>query len=287
MDILKYVFDRALGFIEGRICRCMIAMILSVCSLNSAYASRRHPMNDAVHQILIVYDNNTLKGNLTPAWGFSCLIILPPYQILFDSGGDPSILLKNMHEMDIDPEKIDTVVLSHGHGDHVGGLSGFLRYQHRVTVYLPKSFPKRFKEEVGLMGADVKQVGGSVMIHPGVYTTGELGGGLKEQSLFLKTCQGLIIITGCAHPGIVEIVTHVRKLFEENVYLLIGGFHLMGKSPKELREIAKKLDELKVERIAPCHCSGDAARGFFKQYYGDNYITCAAGLVIEMPHPKE
>ena len=124
-------------------------------------------MNDAAHQILIVYDNNTLKGDLIPAWGFSCLIILSPYQILFDTGGDPSILLKNMHEMDIDPEKIDTVVLSHGHGDHVGGLSGFLRYQHRVTVYLPRSFPKRFKEEVGLMGADVEEVGGSIMIHPG------------------------------------------------------------------------------------------------------------------------
>ena len=244
-------------------------------------------MNAAARQILIVYDNNTLKGDLIPAWGFSCLIILPPYHILFDSGGDPSILLKNMHEMDIDPEKIDTVVLSHGHGDHVGGISRLLQHQHRVIVYLPKSFPKRFKEEVGLMGADVEEVGGSVMIHPGVYATGELGGGLKEQSLVLKTCQGLVIITGCAHPGIVEIVEHVRELFEENVYLLIGGFHLMGKSPKELMEIAKKLDELKIERIAPCHCSGDAARAFFKQYYGDNYITCAAGLVIEIPHPKE
>jgi len=244
-------------------------------------------MNDAAHQILIVYDNNTLKGDLTPAWGFSCLIILPPYQILFDSGGDPSILLKNMHEMDIDLEKIDTVVLSHGHGDHVGGLSGFLRYQHRVTAYLPRSFPKRFKKEVRLMGADVEEVGESVMIHPGVYTTGELGGSLREQSLVLKTCQGLVIITGCAHPGIVEIVEHVRKLFEENVYLLIGGFHLMGKSPKELREITKKLDALKVERIAPCHCSGDTARDFFKQYYGDNYITCSTGLVIDMPHPEE
>ena len=117
------------------------------------------------------------------------------------------------------------------------------------------------------MGADIEEVGGSVMIHPGVYTTGELGRSLKEQSLVLKTCEGLVIITGCAHPGIVEIVTHVRELFKENVYLLIGGFHLMGKSQKEIREIAKKLDELKVERIAPCHCSGDTARDSFKQYY--------------------
>ena len=287
MYIFKHVFDRASGFIEGRICSCIIAVILSACSLHSAYASWRHPMNAAARQILIVYDNNSIKGDLTPAWGFSCLIILPPYQILFDTGGDPSILLKNMHKMGIDPQKIDTVLLSHGHGDHVGGLSGVLQYQQDVTVYLPQSFPNRFKEEVGLIGADVEEVGGSVMIHPAVYTTGELGGGLKEQSLVVKTCQGLVIITGCAHSGIVEIVAHVRKLFKENVYLLIGGFHLMGKSQKELREIAKKLDELKVERIAPCHCSGDTAREFFKQYYGDNYITCTVGLVIGMPHLEE
>jgi len=168
MDIFKDVFDRALGFIEGRICRCMIAMILSACSLHSAYASWRHPMNDAAHQILIVYDNNTLKGDLIPAWGFSCLIILPPYQILFDTGGDPSILLKNMHEMDIDPEKIDTVVLSHGHGDHVGGsirIPSISTSCHRLS---PAIFPKEIQEGVGLMGADVEEVGGSVMIHPGV-----------------------------------------------------------------------------------------------------------------------
>jgi len=240
-------------------------------------------MNQTSNQLLIIYDNYTLEKRLTPAWGFSCLIVLPQYQILFDTGGDPSILLKNMHEMDLDPHKIDSVVLSHGHGDHVGGLSGFLQHGQRVTVYLPKSFPGNFKETVRRMGADVEEVSGPVMIHPGVYTTGELGGGLKEQSLVLKTRYGLVIITGCAHPGIVEIVNHATKSFNEDVYLLIGGFHLMGKSPEELKRIAEKLDGLKVEKIAPCHCSGDAAREFFKQYYRDNYITCATGLVLEIP----
>ena len=244
-------------------------------------------MNETKSQLLIVYDNNTLKKGLISAWGFSCLIILPQYQILFDTGGDPSILLKNMHGMDIDTEKINSVVLSHGHGDHVGGLSGFLHYQHRVTVYLPKSFPKGFKDEVGLMGAGVEEVRGSVMIHPGVHTTGELGGSIKEQSLVLKTCHGLVIITGCAHPGIVEIVDHARKLFKENIYLLIGGFHLTGRSPNEIMEIAKKLDELKVERIAPCHCSGDSARDLFSHHFGDNYIECGAGLALEIPDLQE
>ena len=264
----------------------VIFILLTTASIQSAYGGG-HPMNEPANQLLIIYDNYTLKKGLTPAWGFSCLISLPQYQILFDTGGDPSILLENMHKMDIDPQKIDCVVLSHGHGDHVGGLSGFLQQQQGVTVYLPGSFPEGFKKTVGSMGADVEEVSGTEMIHPGVYTTGELGSGLKEQSLVLKTDRGLVIITGCAHPGIVEIVDHATAFLKEDVYLLIGGFHLLGKSPKELKRIAEKLDGFKVEKIAPCHCSGDEAREFFKQYYKDNYITCAAGLILDIPNLKK
>lgn len=240
-------------------------------------------MTEPASQLLIVYDNYTSKKALTPAWGFSCLITLPDYQILFDTGGDPSILLRNMHELNLDLQKIDAVALSHVHGDHVGGLSGLLQQRQGITVYLPISFSGNFKEALRQMGAAVEEVTGFQMIHPGVYTTGELGRGLKEQSLVLKTRRGLVIITGCAHPGIVEIVEHATAAFKEEVYLLIGGFHLMGHSPAELQKIAKRLDALKVKEIAPCHCSGDEARDFFKDYYKDNYITCAAGLVLTLP----
>jgi 7,8-dihydropterin-6-yl-methyl-4-(beta-D-ribofuranosyl)aminobenzene 5'-phosphate synthase len=251
-------------------------------SFQTVYGGR-HPMTGSANQLLIVYDNYTLKKALTPAWGFSCLVILPQYQILFDTGGDPSILLKNMHELNLDLQKIDAVVLSHVHGDHVGGVSGFLEQRQNITVYLPESFPRNFKEALRQMETTVEEIGGPQMIHPGVYTTGELGYGLKEQSLVLKTRRGLIIITGCAHPGIVEIVEHATAVFKEEVYLLIGGFHLMGYSTSELNRIAKRLDALKVEKIAPCHCSGDEAREFFKGYYKDNYITCAAGLALTLP----
>jgi 7,8-dihydropterin-6-yl-methyl-4-(beta-D-ribofuranosyl)aminobenzene 5'-phosphate synthase len=271
----------------GRICLTMMAIILTFFSLRCDYAWAQ-PMDKDTCQIIIIYDNNTLKKDLISAWGFSCLINLPRYIILFDTGGDPSILLKNMDKMDIDPRKIDSVVLSHIHGDHVGGLTALLGIQKRpVTVYLPKSFPDNYKKEASLMGADVKEVGGSVMIHSGVYTTGELGGSIKEQSLVLKTSKGLVIITGCAHPGIVEIVSHVKKLFKDNIYLLIGGFHLIGKSQEEITSIVKKLDELNVKMVAPCHCSGDTARNLFKRHYGNNYIECGAGLIFDIPDIKE
>jgi len=240
-------------------------------------------MTEPANQLLIVYDNYTMKKTLTPAWGFSCLISLPRYQLLFDTGGDPSILMQNMQELNVDFQKIDAVALSHVHGDHVGGLSGFLDERHDITVYLPKSFPGNFKEALRRLGTAVVETGGPQMIHPGVYTTGELGYGVKEQSLVLKTRRGLVIITGCAHPGIVEIVEHAIAVFKEKIYLLIGGFHLMGYSPSDLKKIAKRLDALKVEKIAPCHCSGDETRAFFKEYYKDNYIACAAGLLLTIP----
>jgi 7,8-dihydropterin-6-yl-methyl-4-(beta-D-ribofuranosyl)aminobenzene 5'-phosphate synthase len=245
-------------------------------------------MNKDISQLIIVYDNNISKKGLISAWGFSCLIIHPQKFILFDTGGDPSILFKNMDEMDIDPKKIDSVVLSHAHWDHVGGLPALLGIQKRpVIVYLPKSFPDNFKKQVALTGADVKEIGGSLMIYKGVYTTGELGLSIKEQSLVLKTSKGLVIITGCAHPGIVEIVDHAKRLFNEEVYLLIGGFHLTGKTQQEITAITRQLDGLKVERVAPCHCSGDTARDLFKRHYGNNYIECGVGLLLDIPDIKE
>ena len=270
----------------GWICRAAIPILLWVLSFQTAYA-KGLSMNQPGRQLLIVYDNYTLKQAVTPDWGFSCLITLPQHQILFDTGGDPSILLKNMQELGVDPQKIEAVVLSHAHGDHVGGLSGFFRMQPRAVIYLPGSFPASFKEALRRAYARVEEVTGPRMICPGVYTTGELGYGLKEQSLVIKTGAGLVIITGCAHPGIVEIVEHAARVFKEEVYLLIGGFHLMGYSPSELKNIAGSLHRLKVKKIAPCHCSGDEAREFFKAYYRDKYIACAAGLVLAIPDLKE
>ncbi len=265
----------------------LIPIVLITFSLqyNQAWTG---PVHKDTAQLVIVYDNNIWEQGLTPAWGFSCLVILPEYRILFDTGGDPSILLENMDEMGIDPEDIESVVLSHIHGDHIGGLSGLLSHKNRpVTVYLPESFPHNTKEQIALMEADIKEVGGPLMIHPGVHTTGELGETIKEQSLVLQTRKGLVVITGCAHPGIVEIVDFARSHFKENVYLLIGGFHLIGKSQNEIKGIAEQLDKLEIDRIAPCHCSGDTAREVFRDYYGENYIECGAGLVLNIPDIRE
>lgn len=162
--------------------------------------------------IIVTYDNNAYKEGLETAWGFSCLIRGTEKTILFDTGGNGSILLANMKQLGIDPEEIGLVVLSHIHGDHVGGLRSFLEKNNEVVVYLPKSFPKSFKDNVQEYGAKVVDVQEPLKICEGVYSTGELGRWIKEQSSIIHTDKGSIVITGCAHPGIVKIVNKGKRL---------------------------------------------------------------------------
>jgi len=235
--------------------------------------------------IAITYDNNPYDDRLRTAWGFSCLLRLPEKTILFDTGGDSSILLDNMDHLQIDPKEIDIVVLSHIHGDHVGGLGGVLNQNSDVTVYLPASFPQSLKEDVKLYGAEVKEIHEPRELFDGVYTTGELNGGIKEQSLIVKTDEGLVIITGCAHPGVVNIVQRAREIAGDRVYLLLGGFHLGGASASKIESIIDSFEQLGVERVAPCHCSGDSARRLLREHYGEGYIECGVGRRVTLP-PK-
>jgi 7,8-dihydropterin-6-yl-methyl-4-(beta-D-ribofuranosyl)aminobenzene 5'-phosphate synthase len=209
---------------------------------------------------------------------------LPQRTVLFDTGGDSSTLLGNMLKLQIDPEEVEAVVLSHIHGDHVGGLAGFLEQNSDVTVYLPRSFPQGFKDDVAYLGAKVEEIYEAQELMPGVYSTGELGGWIEEQSLIITTGQGLAIITGCAHPGVVNIIQRAKEVVpDSNVYLVMGGFHLGGASSTELESIIESFRQLGVENVAPCHCSGDQTRQLFKERYGKNYIESGAGKIIPLP----
>ncbi len=230
--------------------------------------------------ITIIYDNNRYDSRLTTDWGFSCMVKSPQKTILFDTGGDGVILLHNMAKLEIDPKEIDVVVLSHIHGDHVGGLASFLERNSDVTVYIPISFPQNLKDEVTNTGAKLEEVDKARELFDGTFTTGELDGGIKEQSLVFRTQNGLVVITGCAHPGIVNIVERAKEISEGNVYLLMGGFHLAGASSSQVNHIAEDLLQLGVERVAPCHCSGEVARKIFKDYFGENYIDSGVGKRI-------
>ena len=234
--------------------------------------------------VIITYDNNPYDGRLRPAWGFSCVIRQRERTILFDTGGDGAVLFSNMERLGVDPREVDIVVLSHIHGDHVGGLADFLRRNSSVTVYMPASFPQRLKDEVELSGARLEEVREARELAPGLFTTGEMGAGVREQSLVVATAEGLLVVTGCAHPGIVDIVGKAKELVRDTrVYLVMGGFHLSGASAAQIESIIDGFIRMGVEKVAPCHCSGDRARRLFEERYGDNYIESGVGRMIPLP----
>ena len=231
-------------------------------------------------RIIITYDNNPYKEGLETAWGFSCVVTGPEKTILFDTGGIGSLLMRNMEKLRIDPKKIDVIVLSHIHGDHVGGLHSFLERNSEVTIYVPKSFPKRFKDNVKAYGAKIIEVRRSLEICRNLYSTGELGTWIKEQSLVIHTDKKMILITGCSHPGIVNIIESAKGLIKDDVLLVMGGFHLMGESKGKIEKIISNFRKLGARYVGPCHCSGDTAKQVFAKEYHGNFINVGVGKVI-------
>jgi 7,8-dihydropterin-6-yl-methyl-4-(beta-D-ribofuranosyl)aminobenzene 5'-phosphate synthase len=229
--------------------------------------------------ITIVYDNNDYDARLRSAWGFSALVAYRDHTLLFDTGGDGPTLMENMRILGIDPTQIESVVLSHAHGDHTGGLSALMEYGARPIVYLPPSFSTTFKNQVVLI-TEMIEVTPGLSIAQGMFTTGEMGQSIPEQALIIQTDQGLVVITGCAHPGIVEIVEQARVMFAEPVRLVLGGFHLGSKSKAEIGAILRDFRRLGVEQVAPCHCTGERAIAMFATEYGEDFIQAGVGRVL-------
>jgi len=251
-------------------------------NLKGEFCEQKDPEGPSSVIISVVYDNNKYNPGLKTAWGFSCLIKGTEKTILFDTGGNGKILLSNMSKLNINPQEVEVIVLSHIHGDHVGGLTSFLDQNPNVTVYLPHSFPDSFKDEVRRCAAKMISVGEPLKICQNVYSTGELGTRIKEESLLINTKKGLIIITGCAHPGIVDIVRRAREILKTSVYLVMGGFHLRGMSKRQIDEIVEGFEREGVKKVGPCHCSGSLARKLFKKAYGKDFIPVGVGKTIEI-----
>jgi len=211
-------------------------------------------------RITIIYDNEVWKGGLKANWGFSCLVEAYGKEILFDTGGNGSILLGNMEKLNIDPTTIEEIFISHAHWDHMDGISDILRV-NPVKVYIPASCPEpRGAREV------IRVAKGPLKIHENIFSTGELRD--IEQSLVVKTEKGLVVIVGCSHPGVRDILNAASQLGKP--YAIIGGLHGFN-----------EFDLLKdLQLVCPTHCTQFKEK--IKSLYPKKCVDGGAGQVIQI-----
>ena len=234
--------------------------------------------------VKVLYDNKAKKGLLS-GWGFSCLI---DGQILFDTGEASHSLVENMDRLMVDSREIKGVVISHDHWDHTGGLWEVLKRKKGLKVYACSAFSDTFKDCVAESGGKLvlndklKKISDNIYIAASMQTDYK-GEKLVEQALVVKGDKGVSIITGCAHPGIVNMVRDIKKQLKvDKIYMVFGGFHLEGLEREEISRIISELKALGVKKVGPTHCSGEKARRMFSGQFHQNYIAVKAGHIIHL-----
>ncbi len=278
-----------------------------------AAAAHRAP---ARAQITILHDSFGSDSALEKDWGYAALVEYGGRRILFDTGNDPKILAQNTRTLGIDLGDLDFVVMSHRHGDHIGGLTYVLRVNPKVEIFAPK-------ENFGVFGSDLAStfyrkdpslpierryfdgappellpfgsawpganfhlIGKSVQIAPAIYLiamisqqTGTLE--LLELSLALDTPDGLVIVVGCSHPGIDRIAQAGAEI-NPRIHLITGGFHFVTATDAAIGKTVVTLhDGFKVEYIAPGHCTGEPAFAALQSAFGVHYLYAGLGRTLE------
>ncbi len=229
--------------------------------------------------ITILYDNTATYPGTRADWGFSCLIEGPEKTVLFDTGNDGDILLDNLDTLQIEPEAIDVVVLSHDHQDHTSGLAQLVAVNPGVTVYYPASFSEATVRSAREAGASLVPVNAATSPCPGLLVTSPQGSP-GESALLVDTGEGWVLVAGCAHPGIVEMTAAASGLVGEPIYAVLGGFHLMSSSAGQVDRIIQGLRDLGVERCGPAHCTGKAAIAQITAAFAGGAIEMGVGAII-------
>lgn len=245
-------------------------------------------------RLKMIYNNTGSRPGLQAAWGLSAWIGTNKGNLLFDTGGDAEILRDNLHHLRLDPGSLLKVVLSHDHWDHRHGLGWLLK----ETDYVPEVIvPNEIREKYLLdyPAARIRGVADPEEILPGIWTTGSFStiykdAPLFEQALVIVRGDSLWLLNGCSHPGVIPMVSHVKKTFPgKRIALVAGGFHLAGKTADEVREISDLLFREGLEQIAPSHCTGEEAIAFFRKEWGASFTGLNLGdeLVISRSDRKD
>lgn len=268
-------------------------------------------------KITILYDAFGKMSGMQKDWGFSAFVEYAGKRILFDTGNNPDILEQNAKAKDIDLSKLHFVVMSHRHGDHMGGMTYLLRVSPRVKIYAPKeafgvygadspstfyrrdpSLPPEQRYYDGTPpdvmrfgsawpGANFELVDENIEIAQDIHlialvsnTPGALE--MRELSLAISTPKGMTIVVGCSHPGIDKIVA-VAATFNSRIHVVAGGFHLLATSDADIEKIVVALrDTFGVEYVAPGHCTGEPAFTALKMAFGDRYLYAGLGKTLRL-----
>lgn len=235
-------------------------------------------------EIQIIFDNTSAREDLRRGWGFSALIDFRGHRILFDSGSDPILLLEHFELMQIDPKSIEHAIISHEHGDHLRGVYWVFEKNPNLKVHFLDCFPEEAFRRAKALKMVPQRITDPFELVPGVFSTGIVEGLPSEQSLFIETSLGPVMLVGCSHPGIVKLVQSVQEQRElDHIRYLLGGFHLLRKDPEVIKQTINQLQDLNVQAVSPAHCSGDLATEMFRTLYGSQFHAPGVGrrIVIE------
>ena len=270
------------------------------------------------NRVTILYDSFGKSPTLTMDWGFAALIDYGGKRILFDTGNNAQIFEHNVKAAGVDLQKLDFVVMSHRHGDHMGGLAYLLKVNPTVKIYAPKersgvygddqpsstwyrkdpSLPAEQRyysgapPEIIHMGeawpsANFQLIDKNIEIVPGMYLIALVSDKpgtleLRELSLAIRTPDGLVLVVGCSHPGVEHIVQEASAI-DPHINLLFGGLHQIQAPDPEVERIARVLhDQYKLDRIAPGHCTGEPEFAALKKTFGDHYLYAGVGSVVDL-----
>ena len=234
--------------------------------------------------LTILDDTYIFDERLSASGGFSCWVTGLDAAILLDTGFDAVTLLSNMDILGVNAADAGYAMLSHDHTDHTAGLRAFLARRSGIPVFLPASFREAAVTAISDAGATPVLVSDPQALTDGAWSTGEMGVEIKEHGLLLATAEGPVLVTGCAHPGIVSIVEGAMEVSgAAELFLVAGGFHLRDMTEDQIRPIIEQLQALGVRKVAPTHCTGDLAIGMFEAAYGADFIRLGAGQVVTLP----
>jgi 7,8-dihydropterin-6-yl-methyl-4-(beta-D-ribofuranosyl)aminobenzene 5'-phosphate synthase len=276
----------------------------------------------AKEQITVIYDAFGRDPALQKDWGYAALVEVRGKRILFDTGNNAEVLAKNAAAKRVDLASLDFVVMSHRHGDHMGGMTHLLRVNPKVRIYAPKegfgvygadlpssfyrkdeslSVEQRYYDgkppEVMRFGsawpqADITLVDKPAMIAPGIHLISLVSDKpgtleLRELSLALETPDGMVIVVGCSHTGIDNIVK-TSTTIQPKIQLVVGGFHLVVAKDSNIEAIVTTLrDTYQVAYVAPGHCTGEPTFAALRKAFGERYLYAGLGSTIMLggtPH---